>query len=65
MTVKDYNEKFQPRVERAECFVNQFESAIRHMDDAKVDKEEVRYHFAIRNWDEETKQTKVIICMIT
>lgn len=57
MTVQEYNEEFQPRVERAECFVNQFESAIRHMNEEKVDKAEVKRQFEIRNWSEETKQT--------
>ena len=42
MTVKEYNRDFLPRIQRAREFVSLFESAINHMDDARVDKEEVR-----------------------
>ena len=41
MTVKEYNRDFLPRIQRAREFVSLFESAINHMDDARVDKEEV------------------------
>ena len=57
MTVKEYNHDFRPRIERAREFVDLFESAINHMDDAKVDKEEVRRQFGIRCWSDETRQT--------
>lgn len=60
MTVKEYNRDFLPRIQRAREFVSLFESAINHMDDARVDKEEVRKQFRIRSWSEETKQTILI-----
>ena len=60
MTVEEYNRDFLPRVQRAREFVSLFESAINHMDDARVDKEEVRKQFRIRSWSEETKQTILI-----
>lgn len=60
MTVKEYNRGFLPRIQRAREFVSLFESAINHMDDARVDKEEVRKQFRIRSWSEETKQTILI-----
>ena len=60
MTVKEYNRDFLPRIQRAREFVSLFESAINHMDDARVDKEEVRKQFRIRSWSEETKQTTVM-----
>lgn len=60
MTVKEYNRDFLPRIQRAREFVSLFEGAINHMDDARVDKEEVRKQFRIRSWSEETKQTILI-----
>ncbi len=60
MTVKEYNRDFLPCIQRAREFVSLFESAINHMDDARVDKEEVRKQFRIRSWSEETKQTILI-----
>lgn len=57
MTVQEYNHDFLPKVERAREFVLLFESSIDHMDDALVDKNEVRRHFKTRSWSEETKQT--------
>ena len=40
MTVKEYNQEFLPKLERAEEFIRLFESAIRHMDEKIVDKNE-------------------------
>lgn len=57
MTVREYNQDFLPRIDRAREFVSLFESGIEHMDDARVDKSEVRKQFKIRCWSEETKQT--------
>jgi SOS response regulatory protein OraA/RecX len=57
MTVKEYNREFLPKIERAEEFINLFESAIRHMDKSVVNKDEVRRHFELRCYSEETKQT--------
>lgn len=57
MTVKEYNREFLPHVQRAREFVTLFESAIQHMDDSRVDKNEVYKQFKIRCWSEETKQT--------
>lgn len=57
MTVREYNNDFLPRIERAREFVQLFESCIDHMDDSRVDKEEVRKQFQIRSWSEETRQT--------
>lgn len=57
MTIKEYNKKFLPRIDRAREFVLLFESCIDHMDDTRVDKNEVRKQFQIRSWSEETKQT--------
>ena len=41
---------------RAEEFVELFESSIEHMSDTRVDKDEVRKQFQIRGWSEETRQ---------
>ena len=57
MTVKEYNNEFLPKIERAEEFIMLFESSIEHMDKKLVNKDEVRKHFKIRCWSEETKQT--------
>lgn len=57
MTVQEYNHDFLPRIEQAREFVRLFESCIDHMDDALVDKDEVRRQFEIRSWSEETMQT--------
>lgn len=57
MTVKEYNNEFLPKLERAEEFIRLFESAIRHMDEKIVDKNEVRRHFELRCYSEETKET--------
>lgn len=57
MTVQEYNQEFLPRLERAEEFIILFESAIRHMDDKIVDKNEVRKHFELRCYSDETKET--------
>lgn len=56
MTVREYNDNFLPRIERAKEFITLFESSINHMDDRLVDKNEVRKQFKIRCWSEETKQ---------
>ncbi len=57
MTVKEYNTEFLPKIQRAREFINLFESAIQHMDEKKVDKDEVMKQFKIRCWSEETKET--------
>lgn len=57
MTVKEYNNEFLPKIQRANEFIMLFESAIRHMDEKVVDKDEVMKQFEIRCWSEETKQT--------
>ena len=57
MTVSEYNHDFLPLIERANEFIELFESSIDHMDDKRVDKEDVRKHFRIRGWSKETKQT--------
>lgn len=56
MTVREYNDNFLPRIERAKEFITLFESSINHMDDRLVDKNEVRKQFKIRYWSDETKQ---------
>lgn len=56
MTVEEYNHDFLPRIQRAKEFVSLFESSINHMDNSRVDKNEVRRQFKIRCWSEETKQ---------
>ena len=57
MIVKEYNTEFLPKIQRAREFINLFESAIQHMDEKKVDKDEVMKQFKIRCWSEETKET--------
>ena len=57
MTVKEYNTEFLPKIQIAREFINLFESAIQHMDEKKVDKDEVMKKFKIRCWSEETKET--------
>lgn len=57
MTVKEYNTEFLPKIQRAHEFITLFESAILHMEEQIVDKDEVMKQFAIRCWSEETKQT--------
>ena len=57
MTVKEYNKKFLPKIQRANEFIMLFESAIQHMDEKIVDKNEVMKQFNLRCWSEETKQT--------
>lgn len=57
MTVKEYNKEFLPKIEKAEMFILLFESAIEHMDEDVVDKNEVRRHFELRCYSEETKKT--------
>lgn len=42
MAVQEYNNNFLPRIERAKEFISLFESSIQHMDDKKVDKDEVK-----------------------
>ena len=56
MTVREYNDNFLPRIERAKEFITLFESSINHMDDRLVDKNEVRKQFKIRCWSDETKK---------
>ena len=57
MTVKEYNQEFLPKIQRANEFIMLFESAIQHMDERIVDKDEVMRHFTLRCWSEETRQT--------
>lgn len=57
MTVREYNRDFFPKIQRACEFVSLFESAIKHMDVQKVDKDEVYKQFSVRCWSEETRQT--------
>lgn len=57
MTVKEYNKEFLPKIQRANEFIILFESAIQHMDERIVDKNEVMKQFNLRCWSEETKQT--------
>lgn len=57
MTVKEYNKEFLPKIEKAEMFILLFESAIEHMDENVVDKNEVRRHFELRCYSEEAKKT--------
>ena len=52
MTAQEYNHVFLPRINRAEEFVELFESSI----EPRVDKDEVRKQFQIRGWSEETRQ---------
>ena len=56
MTAQEYNHVFLPQINRAEEFVELFESSIEHMSDTRVDKDEVRKQFQIRGWSEETRQ---------
>lgn len=56
MTVKEYNQEFLPKIQKAKEFITLFENAIEHMDEKIVDKKEVRKQFKIRCWSEETKQ---------
>ena len=56
MTAQEYNHDFLPRINRAEEFVELFESSIEHMSETRVDKDEVRKQFRIRGWSEETRQ---------
>ena len=56
MTVKEYNCEFLPKVNHAKEFVRLFESAIQHMDDTLVDKDEVLRQFKLRCWSDETRR---------
>ena len=49
MTAQEYNHVFLPRINRAEEFVELFESSIEHMSETRVDKDEVRKQFRIEN----------------
>lgn len=57
MTVKEYNKEFLPKIQRANEFIMLFESAIQHMNERTVDKNEVMKQFNLHCWSEETKQT--------
>lgn len=57
MTVKEYNNEFLPKIQRAREFINLFESTIQHMDERIVDKNEVMRQFKLRCWSEETEKT--------
>lgn len=57
MTVKEYNSDFLPKIQRAREFITLFESAIQHMNEKTVDKNEVMKQFKLRCWSEETKET--------
>lgn len=56
MTVKEYNKEFLPKIQHAREFIMLFESAIQHMDERIVDKDEVMRHFKLHCWSEETKE---------
>ena len=56
MTAQEYNHVFLPQINRAEEFVELFESSIEHMSETRVEKDEVRKQFRIRGWSEETRQ---------
>ena len=56
MTVKEYNSEFLPKVNRAKEFIRLFESAIQHMDDTLVDKDEALRQFKLRCWSDETRK---------
>ena len=45
MTAQEYNHVFLPQINRAEEFVELFESSIEHMSETRVDKDEVRKQF--------------------
>ena len=64
MTVKEYNEEFLPKYERASSFIQLLDSAITHTNEDKVDRDELYYHLRLRNWSEETKETilKALAC---
>ena len=57
MTVREYNNEFLPKIQRAREFIVLFESAIQHMDEKTVDKDEVMKQFRLHCWSEETKET--------
>ena len=57
MNVTEYNKEFLPKIQRAKEFITLFESAVQHMDEKTVNKEEVMKQFRLRCWSEETKQT--------
>lgn len=38
MTVKEYNQEFLPKIQKAKEFITLFENAIEHMDEKIVDK---------------------------
>lgn len=57
MTVKEYNTEFLPKIQRARELINLFESAVQHMDEKRVDKDEVMKQFKLHCWSEETKET--------
>ena len=50
MTAQEYNHVFLPQINRAEEFVELFENSIEHMSGTRVDKDEVRKQFRIRDW---------------
>ena len=58
MTAKEYNKDFEPRIHRAEEFVNFFESSIDHTSGLEPTvKEELLRQLKIHCWSEETRQT--------
>ena len=57
MTIKEYNQEFLPKIQRARELIMLFESAIQHMDEKTVDKNEVMKQFKLHCWSEETKET--------
>ena len=56
MTVKEYNNEFLPKIQRARELILLFESTIQHMDEKTVDKDEVMRQFRLHCWSEETKE---------
>lgn len=57
MTVKEYNQEFLPKIQRARELIVLFESVIQHMDEKTVNKDEVMKQFKLHCWSEETKET--------
>lgn len=57
MTVKEYNEEFLPKIDAAECVVENLELAINHVEISDEAKAEVLRHLRIHAcWSEESKQ---------
>lgn len=57
MSVQDYNEHFLPMIDRAYGFISSIDSMVNHMDDAKVNKNEVHRMLELYNYCGETVNT--------